>query len=262
MSSLGGFQGCELGVRDDAKLLRRWDGLFSLELKTTVENTDTHHGEEVVRRVGMIIDTSEESSGRILADVLGQQVLATGVLLHERRDIMDKARDENQVALLCEGLEFAPIDDRQVVGALRPLEGLGTRLDLLKLHGHLALLDLVIGEHLEMAGETEPGHGGDEPLGRVVLIPFDGVTVVHRELMVEVVVSLADGNKRSDEMVTGSVLVIERSLSEPVSERVDTEGRVVDETKTSCAGVEVTTAPIAPAETGNDGGDAERDAED
>lgn len=40
----------------------------------------------------------------------------------------------------------------------------------------------------------------------------------------EVVVSLADGDQSGDEVVTGSVLVVESVLSEPMSQRVDTEG--------------------------------------
>ena len=75
-----------------------------------------------------------------------------------------------------------------------------------------------------MRGETKDGHGRDEPLGRVVLEPLDGVSEIHGELMVEVVVALTDGAESSEEVVAGSVLVVERFISEPMSERVDTEG--------------------------------------
>ena len=75
-----------------------------------------------------------------------------------------------------------------------------------------------------MRGETKDGHGRDEPLGRVVLEPLDGVSEIHGELMVEVVVALTDGAESSEEVITGSVLVVERLVSEPVSQRVDTEG--------------------------------------
>ena len=74
-----------------------------------------------------------------------------------------------------------------------------------------------------MTGESEQGADVDEPFGRVILIPFDGVSVIHGELVVEVVVTLADGDKSSDEMVSWSVLVVERSLTEPVRKGVDTE---------------------------------------
>ena len=80
-----------------------------------------------------------------------------------------------------------------------------------------------------MASETEPGADGDEPLGGVVLVPSDGVTVVHGELVVEVVVAFTDGGESGDEVVTRSVLVVEGRLAEPVGERVDTEGRLYSE---------------------------------
>ena len=80
-----------------------------------------------------------------------------------------------------------------------------------------------------MAGETEPSADGDEPLGGVVLVPSDGVTVVHGELVVEVVVAFADGGESGDEVVTRGVLVVEGRLAEPVGERVDAEGRLYSE---------------------------------
>lgn len=75
-----------------------------------------------------------------------------------------------------------------------------------------------------MGCETESRHGGNEPLGRVVLEPLDGVSEIHRELVVEVVVTFTDGAEGSEKVVAGSVLVIEGLVSEPMSERVDTEG--------------------------------------
>jgi hypothetical protein len=139
----------------------------------------------------------------------------------------------------------------------RPLKFPGDFLQLLELHRQLALADLVIGELLEMARETEDAADADEPLGWVVLVPLDGITVVGGELVVEVVVSLADRNECGDDVVSGSVLVIERSLSKPVSERVDAEGRVVHKGQTSRTGKEQPTPPIAPQETRNDSRDDE-----
>ena len=77
-----------------------------------------------------------------------------------------------------------------------------------------------------MASETELLHNPDKPLGRVILVPLDGVTVVHGELVVEVVVTFADSDESGDHVVARSVLVIEGSLAEPVSERVDAESRL------------------------------------
>lgn len=74
-----------------------------------------------------------------------------------------------------------------------------------------------------MASKTDFLARPDEPFSGVVLIPPDGISVVHRELMMEIVVAFTNSSKSGGEMIAGSVLVIERSLAEPVSQRVDTE---------------------------------------
>jgi hypothetical protein len=63
----------------------------------------------------------------------------------------------------------------------------------------------------------------NEPLRRVILVPFDGVSVIHGELMVEIVVALPNRRQRGYEMVARCVLVIKRGLSKPVRKRVDAE---------------------------------------
>jgi len=63
----------------------------------------------------------------------------------------------------------------------------------------------------------------DEPLGRIVLIPLDSVAVVHWELVVEVVVTFANGDECSRKVVPGGMLIVEGSSSEPVGERVNAE---------------------------------------
>ena len=120
---------------------------------------------------------------------------------------------------------------------LRPLQTILLLPQPLQLHRKLPLLDLIIREDLEMAREADLLAGPDEPLGRVVLVPLDCVAVVHRELVVEVVVALADGDERGDEVVARGVLVVERRVAEPVRERVDAEcglvsrsGHIVEET--------------------------------
>ena len=39
-------------------------------------------------------------------------------------------------------------------------------------------------------------------------------------------VTLSDGDEGGDHVIAGCVLVVERSLTEPVSEGIDTEGRL------------------------------------
>lgn len=75
-----------------------------------------------------------------------------------------------------------------------------------------------------MGSEANLLTGPDKPFRGVVLVPFDRVPVVHRKLVMEVVVTLTNGDKGSEHMVTGGMLVIERCFSEPVGKRVNAEG--------------------------------------
>lgn len=119
-----------------------------------------------------------------------------------------------------------PVHEGQFLGSKRPLDGLLLGSQILQAHGERALLDLVLGERLEVRGQAQPLGQLDEPLGGVVLVPLDGVPVVGRELVVEVVVPLAHGDEGREEVVAGRVLVVERSLTQPVGERVDAEHRL------------------------------------
>ena len=80
--------------------------------------------------------------------------------------------------------------------------------------------------NLQLVCQANLLHSPDEPFGGIVLVPFDSIPVVHRELMVEIVITLSNGDKSSNHMIAGCVLVIERSFTKPVGERVDTEGRL------------------------------------
>ena len=75
---------------------------------TTMEDTDALHREQVVRRVGVVVDAAEERGRRILADELDDEVRTAGVLVDEGRDVVDEAGDEDERAgsgllLDCEG---------------------------------------------------------------------------------------------------------------------------------------------------------------
>lgn len=148
---------------------------------------------------------------------------------------MDKPGDEDQWPILGLLLEALPADDGQVVRVRGPGELVGDLAGLLELHGELTFHNLVLREHLEMAGQTEFLTRGDEPLGRVVLVPLDRVPVIHGELMVEVVVAFADGDERGDDMVAGRVLVVKRRLAKPVRKGVDAERRLEAYIKVSLA---------------------------
>ena len=57
--------------------------------------------------IRVVIDTSEESRGSVLADVLGEEMAASGMLVQEGRDIVDEAGDENEWALSRLLLDYA-----------------------------------------------------------------------------------------------------------------------------------------------------------
>ena len=80
--------------------------------------------------------------------------------------------------------------------------------------------------YLEMTGKAYRFASPNEPFRRVILIPLDGVTIIHGELVVEVVVTFANGGKSGDNMVTRGMLVVERAVSEPVRQRIHTESRL------------------------------------
>ena len=53
----------------------------------------------VVSSVRVVVDTTEERCGRILANHLGDEVTTTGMLVHERADVVNETGDNNQRAL-------------------------------------------------------------------------------------------------------------------------------------------------------------------
>ena len=78
-----------------------------------------------------------------------------------------------------------------------------------------------------MASESQLLADPNEPLGRVVLVPSDGISVVHRKLMVEIMIAFTKSYQRSSKMISWCMLVIERSFAQPMSKRVDTERRLL-----------------------------------
>ena len=77
---------------------------------------------------------------------------------------------------------------------------------------------------MEMTRESKLVANRDEPFCRVPLVPLHGVPIVHRELMMEVVVTLPKRHKCCDKVVSWCMLVIECAFAQPMSQRVDREG--------------------------------------
>lgn len=215
----------------------------------TEEDADAHHGQQVLCGSTVIVDATHERCGRVCTDGSLDEVSSTGVFLCERRDVVDESTDDDEGTIFRFGLEVVPRDDWQVVAVVWPDDLSALLCQLLQLHRVLTLFDLVVGKLFEMRSETEQRHGGDEPFRRVVLEPLDGVPKVHRELVMEIVITFADGDERCDKVITRSVLVVERSITEPMGERVYAKRRVVDKRQASGTGEEETAPPISPTET-------------
>jgi hypothetical protein len=147
----------------------------------------------------------------------------SGVFVDERGDVVNETSDEDKRASLGLFLEAIPADDGKVVRVGGPFEISTNLLQLLEFHGELTLLDFVVGEALEVASKTDPAANANEPLGRIVLVPFDSIAIIGGELVMEIVVSFTDGNKCGQDVVARRVLIVEWSITEIMREGVDAE---------------------------------------
>jgi len=168
------------------------------------------------------------------------------MLVHELRNIVNKASDQNERSLGRLFLVATPRNNRKLITVRGPTKTFLGLSEAFQLHRELAFSNFIIRETLQLVGQTKYLHSLDEPLGWVVLVPFDGVPVVHRELVVEIMITLSDGDKGSDHVIARCMLVIERSLAKPVSERIDTKGRVVNKDKSRSASEQVAALPVTP----------------
>lgn len=78
----------------------------------------------------------------------------------------------------------------------------------------------------------------------------------------KVVVSFAEGDESSDDVVSWRVAVVEGLVTEPMRKGVDTEGGLLDEEDAENTSVDEAAEPVTPAETGNDGGEDETHEDD
>jgi hypothetical protein len=115
---------------------------------------------------------------------------------------------------------------------------------------------------LQMRRQSDFGAKRDEPFGGIILIPPDSVAVVSRKLVVEVVISLPEGDERGDHVVPWRMPVVERRLPEPVGERVERKYAVVHHAHPHRPRVDVPTTPVAPEIPRDGGGDGEPHEED
>lgn len=253
----------------DARSSRKLQGfdefrvfLVGFDLVTTFDASYPVLCQESVCTVRVIVDSSKECGGGIGTDSALDEVTSSRVIDNERSDIVNESSDDHELTSGAGILELIPGDDGKIVAGLGPFNLASRSSDSLQLHGDLTTLDGCIREGLELTSETEFVGSPNEPLGGIVLESLDRVTVILRELVVEVVVTFSDGDKGGEPVVLRGVLVVEGSLSEPVSERVDAEGRVVNEEKTSGSREEEPSSPISPSKTSYDGREDESHTDD
>jgi len=205
-----------------------------------------------VSSVGVQVDTTVEHSRGIFANATFDQGLASRVFINKVGDIVDNTSNSDEAAAILSLLNIlVPLNDGKLLKGNTPVKLGALLVNLLLELLHAALLNLIRTELLEVGGEAELTPQPDGPLGGVILVPFNSVSVVGGKLVVEVVVSLAERNERSDDVVTRAVAVIERLVAKPVGERVDTEGGLLDEEDAQDARVDEAALPVVPEETGN-----------
>jgi len=127
----------------------------------------------------MVVDTTVEHGGGILSETRVDESLSTWVLLDEISDIVDDTSNSNEsTAILGFGLVGLPVDDWKLLEWYTPVESLSLLVKLLLELLETTLLDFVGLELLEIVGETELLVDPDEPLGWIILVPLDGISVV------------------------------------------------------------------------------------
>jgi len=213
-----------------------------------MQDTDAFHCKEVVRGIRMVVHATKERCRCIFANVLAYKICPTRVLVDERRDVMDETAYEDQRAKYRLVLENLPTDDGQVIAVRRPGKLLLCLPETFELHCQLAFTDFIVWEDLQMTSQSKLLAAPNEPFRRIILVPLDSVPVIHRELVVEIVVPFANGDEGGDEMVSGGVLVIKRSLAQPMRKGVNAECAMMNKTQSDQPGIDQTAAGISPAD--------------
>jgi hypothetical protein len=216
-----------------------------------------------VSAVGVEVDTAVEHGSGILSNTTLDQGLATGVLVDEIGNVVYNASNSDQATAVLSLLNVVvPLDDRELLKRYTPVEFGALLVKLLLELLDTALLDLVGTELLEVGGEAELAPHPDGPLSGVVLVPLDSVAVVGGELVVEVVVALAESDERGDDVVSRRVAVVEGLVTEPMGKRVDAEGSLLDEEDAEDTGVDEATFPVVPEETSDSRGEDQTHEDD
>lgn len=136
----------------------------------------------------MVVDATVEHGCRVLADGGRNQRLAARVLLGEVRHVVHEPGDGYQGAGFRFVEEVLPLHQGQSGERLAPVEDAKLAVQLLLLLLEFSLVDLVLGEGAEVAGQAQEFPSGDAPLVWVIGQPSGRVAVVGRKLLMSILV--------------------------------------------------------------------------
>jgi len=174
-----------------------------IDLTATTDDTNSHRREEIVCSVAVHVNSAIEHSSGILANTRADHSLATGMILDEIGHIMNDASNGDEATTVLALVNIVvPFHDRELLERNTPVKSGTLLIKLLLMLLEAALLNFIASELLEVICETELLVNPDEPLGRIILMPFDGVAVVGGKLVVEIVIAFAESNQGSDDMIT------------------------------------------------------------
>lgn len=143
----------------------------------------------------MVINPAIEDSSSVFANRRRNECLATRMLLDKTRNIMNNASDSNKgPAAFGFGNELIPIHYGELVEGNAPVKSRALLIELLLQLLDATFFNLILAELFQVVCKTELLPDPDGPFCRIVLPPFDRVTVVRWELVVEVMVPLSEGD--------------------------------------------------------------------
>lgn len=207
----------------------------------------------------MAVHTAVEGAGCVFSQGAFQQALSAWMLCDVPLDVVDDARDDDEVAVGLGLADEVALGPHGQFGQFRPpLQHVAPSVQLLLLLLHQCLLDGVGGERLQAVRHAHQRAPVDEQLRRVVLVPFDRVSVVRWELVVEVVVTLAEGHNRGHPVVPWSSLVVKGLCSDVMRHGVDAERGLLDHENAHDARVQKAAEVVAEQVAARQGGDHKR----
>lgn len=174
------------------------------------------------------------------------------MVLDEVGNIMNNTSDRNEATAVLGLIDvLVPRDHGKLLQRDTPVEFSSLLVELLLELLNTTLLDFVRLELFQIIGKAKLLPHPDCPLGGVILMPFDGITIVRGKFVMEVVVTFTESDKSSDDVVTRRVAVVKWLVTKPVSQRVDAKGCLLDEEDSKNSSIDESTPPISPAEAGN-----------